>query len=204
MTKLLGLVVLLAAAPALAMGTYDHEVSLLAWNAHSTSALLRSSYDYAGGKHVDYFIIGATGPVRSFSLGGDAVDAAGCASGTRELNRALARERFRGVRVTCRAVTSSMEDPTVVAGGDKAVNASWVTPPKRGAPNARERLAAQAEASAGLGGTMTVAISGKLVLVFGGLDRDQVTGKDDPDSGPTDFVAYSTASGKLERIELDD
>lgn len=202
MTKLLGLLLVFAAMPAYAMGTYDRHASLIAWNAAGTSALVRTSYDYAGGNHLEYVLIDATGPGRSFSLGGDAVDEAGCTHVARELNAELAKRHFRNVRVTCHAVTSSMTDQTTVAtGGDKAVDASWVAQPAKRAPNARERLAAKAEQTAGLDGHVTVAIAGKLVLVFGGLERDQVSGKDEPDSGPTDFFAFSMASGQLVPIK---
>lgn len=205
MTKLLAVLLVLAAAPAYAMGPYGKRASLVAWNAPGTSALVRVSYDYAGGNHIDFFIIGATGPVQSFSLGGDLVDEAGCARGARELNAALAKRRFRGVRVSCHAVSSEMDDQTAIATrGDAAVSASWVTQPASRAPDARERTAARAEEAAGLGGHVSVASSGKLVLVFGGLERDQVSGNEDPDSGPTGFVAYSIASGRLEPIQLAD
>lgn len=202
MTKLLGLLLVFAAMPAYAMGTYDRHASLVAWNAAGTSALVRTSYDYAGGNHLEYVIIDATGPGRSFSLGGDAVDEPGCTHAARELNAELARRHFRNVRVTCHAVKSEMDDPTTVTnGGDKAVTASWITQPAKRAPNAREQLAAKAEQTAGLGGHVTVAIKGKLVLVFGGVERDQVSGKDEPDSGPTDFFAFTTASGELVPIK---
>jgi hypothetical protein len=187
------LALVLAAAPAHAMGVYRH-LDVIAWSSDGASALLARDTTSSGqvGQSRDFLVVSAKdaageGVEVTFTntLDGDTaiehVDPLACVDAAQTLTRALAAKKFKGVAINASACATAARDVVMI--GDDAARvaaSSWIAAPAHAHLSKRE-AAARAATKLVLGDASdfpasVAATSGRLYLVVWGINGDDSTG----------------------------